>query len=87
MVIHSSPALVNPRAKPRFVVQVFDRKGGFCSNSGFPQRAGSFEGSVFDPAKLGKTGQSATNRTRSAWQVANAKCRAGQLANTSCNLR
>jgi hypothetical protein len=40
MVIHSSSAHVNPGCKPRFVVQVFDRKGAFCSNHGFPQRAG-----------------------------------------------
>ena len=40
-VIHRSLRPVNRLCKPRPVVQVFDRKGGFCSNSGFPQRAGA----------------------------------------------
>lgn len=31
-------AAVNPRAKPRLVVQVFDPIGVFCSNDRFPER-------------------------------------------------
>jgi large subunit ribosomal protein L34 len=35
-VIHSSGAAVNPRGKPRLVVQVFDQEGFSCCNRGFP---------------------------------------------------
>ena len=38
MVIHSFQGEVNPRQNPVRAVQVIDRKGPFCCNSGFPGR-------------------------------------------------
>ena len=42
-VIHRFGPHVNGPVKPLAVVQVFDRKRVFCSNSGFPQRRGLAE--------------------------------------------
>jgi large subunit ribosomal protein L34 len=38
VVIHSFQTPVNPRETPQAAVQVFDRKGDFWCNSGFPGR-------------------------------------------------
>ena len=55
-VIHRFGPHVNGPAKPQPVVQVFDRKGVFCSNSGFPQRGGLADRQVLRLCQAGLNG-------------------------------